>query len=83
LGLNSSIFDAISSLKAGQVSPVVSGPDGLRVFKLGERLDQKDEDVQAARDEARKALQQQKLQSKMQDYFTTELYKLHSVDKKI
>jgi parvulin-like peptidyl-prolyl isomerase len=81
--LNSSIFDAISSLKDGEVSTVVSGPDGFRIFRVDERLDQKEEDSEEARSQARKALQQQKLQTKMQDYFTIELYKLHSVDKKI
>ena len=57
---------------------------GFHVFLVEKRyVENADEEEEEIRTEVRKILANQKMQSKMQTYFSTELFKLHSVDKKI
>lgn len=84
------IRDAIQDLDTGDISDVVTTDQGLHLFMLEERTapeeDEEEESVDISaeeREQIRNALKQKRLESKMTEFFTTELYKLHSVDKKI
>lgn len=87
--LSQEIFDATLSLKEGEVSRPVESADGTRFFLVdkintNKAKEQKDPATLAAlRDDARKILQRRKLETKMQSFFSTELAKLHSIDRKI
>lgn len=83
--LNPQIFDAVFSLAEGEISEAVSSSAGLHVFWVEKRFGTtvENEGGAALRTEVRRRLEQDKLQEKMQMYFTTDLYKAHSVDKKI
>lgn len=82
--LSRDIFDAIFALKSGDVSAITSTPLGYHIFKLEDRLvsDQK-EDNQKVRDEVKKIIYDRKVQERMGSYFTNEIYKFHTVDRKI
>ncbi|MBX7137815.1 MAG: peptidylprolyl isomerase [Oligoflexia bacterium] len=81
--LSPEIVRAIKDLDDGEVSEPIHSGDGYHIFKVEERLESEEKEQQAEREEAKKTLQQQKVQAKAQDYFTAELFKLHSVDRKI
>lgn len=76
------LFDALFSLDEDEVSEVTELGSGLHLFKIEERLSD-DEDTDKVYEEAEKILKQQKAQERMSTYFTDELFKQHSVDKKI
>lgn len=78
------ISNAVTGLEEGAISQVTRSPAGLHLFRLDKRFVESGESqMEQLALEVRKVLEEQKLQSKMQTYFTTELFKLHSVDKKI
>lgn len=96
--LNPVIYDSIYKLEPGEVSEIAQSPAGYHLFLVEETEesevdserssdDSEEEDAGAPdeeqRERIRESLKQAKLESKLSDYFTTELYKLHSVDKKI
>ncbi len=85
--LDRQIFEAVSSLESGETSKPIKSPDGVRLFHVDERIEQKQEEVQEldaeTKEQIRKALEQEKLQSKIAAYINEELYKIHAVDKKI
>jgi peptidyl-prolyl cis-trans isomerase SurA len=92
--LSSEIFDAVFSLQTGETSPPVKTALGYQIFHVDSRTSTNDEDEDdieeaeqkrktALRDEARKVLMERKAQEKMSSYFLHDLYKAHSVDKKI
>lgn len=85
--LDRQIFEAVSALESGETSKPVKSPDGVRLFHVEERIEQKQEEVQEldaeAKEQIRKTLEQEKLQSKIAAYINEELYKIHAVDKKI
>ena len=83
--LDSTIFDAIFSLKAEDTSEIVKIPSGYAIYHLDQRFMEKDEDQNQAalEEEVRAQLKQQKLEMKLRTYFTSDLFKAHSVDKKI
>ena len=80
--LSPAIFEAVFPLKAGEVSSDVRTPEGIQIFRVDERIvPESAED--GAREAARQALYRQKLDSGMQGFFESELYKRYGVDKKI
>ncbi|MCB0333833.1 MAG: peptidylprolyl isomerase [Bdellovibrionales bacterium] len=82
--LSGEIFDAVFSLEEDQTSEIVHTNAGFHLFHLDERYREDSEEQQEQlRAEIRKTLEQEKLQSKMQTYFSSELYKLHAVEKKL
>lgn len=81
--LSPQTFDAVFSLREGQSSTPVAMPDGSRIFMLEKRYEEKAELDPALLDEVRKQLQDKKLQERMQTFFTQDLQKQHSVDRKI
>ena len=58
---------------------------GYAIYHLDQRFMEKDEDQNQAalEEEVRAQLKQQKLEMKLRTYFTSDLFKAHSVDKKI
>lgn len=91
--LSSEIFDAVFSLKEGTFTKAVETSQGIQIFFLEQRIGRKedgedDEDSaqdaqEAMRVEIKKLLQQQKTQERLSSYFVSDLYKNHSVDKKL
>lgn len=80
--LSSDIFQAIFELEEEQPSEIVLSDQGFHIFMVKERI--KDESKKAEIDQqVRKILERQKLDNKAQNYFLSELYRNHSVDRKI
>jgi peptidyl-prolyl cis-trans isomerase SurA len=81
--LSPAVFDAVFSTKPGEISPVVEGPDGLKVFYVEKRFVEQGEQPQELYDEVKKSMERAKLEEKVQEFFASGLQKNHSVDKKI
>ncbi len=84
--LSSDIFEAVSNLGTGETSPPVHSSQGYQIFHVVESYgasSSTNEENDKLREEIRKRLQRQKLDEKMGSYFTAELMKAHSVDRKI
>lgn len=86
--LSQEIFNAILSLKDGETSAAVESSDGARFFFVESRTTQESgaEDkskAEEARENARRILQRRKLEAKMQTFFTEDLAKMHTIDRKI
>jgi peptidyl-prolyl cis-trans isomerase SurA len=86
--LSSNIFDAVLSIDEGEHSKAVTSDDSTQFFFVEERIegsddsDEETDNSEARRDEARKAIQRRKTEEKVNSYFSTELEKNHSIDKK-
>lgn len=83
--LQSDIFDAVLALKPGELSKVVKTPAGVHIFQVLERFEedkQTHEVDNKLRDEVRRQLSQRKLENKMNAYFSADLAKAHSIDRK-
>lgn len=83
--LSSDIFEAVSALKAGETSKPIKTAQGYQIFMVVEQFTETDEsqDQDKIKEEVRKTLQRQKMAQKMSSFFTAELMKTHSVDRKI
>ena len=82
--LSSYIFEAVFNLEEGDISEPTSSSRGMHVFKVDERfVDDSDEAEEELQDEVRQVIKRQKLENLMRDYFTVDVFKNHSVDKKI
>jgi len=82
--LSPEIFDAVFALEPGSVSPVTRTARGYHLFWVEERFaPEKSAESDRLREEVRRTLLEQKNQSRMESFFTAELYKAHSVDRKI
>ena len=77
------MFDTVFSLKNGQVSDIVTSESGFHIFKLIERIGDGSEENSKLADEVRAILEKEKTARSVQDFFTQEIFKKHSVDKKI
>ena len=80
--LSQDIFDAVFNLQEETDSAVTVSDRGFHIFRIDKRSrdEQKSKEI---RDQVRAQLQQQKAQNKAQNFFLSELYRSHSVDKKI
>lgn len=82
--LSAEIFDAVFALKTGEVSPITRTPQGYHLFWVDERFDAADSaEAERLMDDVKRTLLEQKNRSRIDAYFSTELYKTHSVDRKI
>ena len=82
--LDPQIFETVFSLPAGQTSEVVRSAIGFHLFRVDDRMGaEKGGDETKVREEVMQILKQQKLELKLRNYFSTDLYNNHSVDKKI
>jgi peptidyl-prolyl cis-trans isomerase SurA len=80
--LSKPIFNAVLLLKAGQHSEIVETPRGFHIFRVEKRLNDESA-TETVRGEVRKRLQSVKVDEKLADFFTNELFKNYSVDKKL
>ncbi|NMC62815.1 MAG: hypothetical protein GYA55_06560 [SAR324 cluster bacterium] len=81
--LNAEIFDIVFPLKEGQISDIVEIGESFRIFKVEKRFGGTDKRDERLMNEARSEIQKKKMEDKFQTYFMDDLYKQHSVDKKI
>jgi peptidyl-prolyl cis-trans isomerase SurA len=82
--LSPKVFEALLSVKEGEVTPLVELPDGYRLFLVERRYLEKEKEVdESILSEVRKALTEKKLQERVQTFFTTDLMKLHTIDRKV
>jgi peptidyl-prolyl cis-trans isomerase SurA len=86
--LSPAIAEAVAPLRAGQHTPPLETPADIQMFFVEERLGKEDEDWDEAdeeklRDEVRKILQKQKTTERLDAFFKNDLYKNHSVDKRL
>jgi peptidyl-prolyl cis-trans isomerase SurA len=80
--LNPAIFGAIMTLEQGQYSKPVETELGCHIFLLEERFDN-EEHIAEIKSEIRKQLDRQKMEEKFQVFFVNDIYKNHSVERKI
>lgn len=76
------IADAVLLLEPGQTSQVVAGGQSLHIFRLDEKFDE-ESDTERLKAEVKDSLSKQKLQVKLENYFSIDLPKKHVVDRKI
>ena len=81
--LNPQLFDAIFALKDGETSQPQEFPDGVRIVLLERRYVEQEEDDAALKQDIKKQIERQKSETLVQNFFATEIFKNHSVDKKI
>jgi peptidyl-prolyl cis-trans isomerase SurA len=89
--LSSHIFDALLSVETGKYSKAISSAQDTQFFFVEERYSAKDSEddeedeasKESKREEARKAIQRRKTEEKLNAYFTLELNKNHTIDKKL
>lgn len=81
--LSADIFEATKDLDPGEVSEITPHESGLQIFRLESRLSGSESDREKVVEEVKRRLQIQKQQRKLQDFFTAELFKNHTVEKKI
>ncbi len=93
--LSPEIFDAIFSVNTGGVSSITKTGAGLHIFKVNDRLvnnsdsdddDENDESKKlesSLRAEVKKILLTQKTQEKMAGFYTNDIFKSHTIDRKI
>jgi len=82
--LEPAIFDAVFSLKVGEISNVVQTEVGFHIFKVENReIDNDQTKAKELRAEIEQILKQEKLESKLQEFFNVDLFTNHFVDRKI
>ena len=81
--LSQEISAAISGLQDGEVSKPVTTAQGVQIFQVVARASKEEQSEDKQREQAREALRQRKREGILSAYFENELYKHHSVDKKI
>ena len=79
------IFSALMHTQIGSTSEVVAGANqgGFTVYYVAARSTGSPEDIKALRERVKRELTQAKLAQQMEGMFQTELYKNHTIDKKI
>ena len=86
--LSGEIFDAVFSIEEGGHSKPIANDQGVQIFYVEQRFSAIDDDddeerQEAIRQEVKASLQKQKAQERMSSFFISDLYKSHSVDKKL
>jgi parvulin-like peptidyl-prolyl isomerase len=83
--LQGDIFDAVLKLDTKEHSEVIRSGGQFQILQVVERNKGKEEKSvpTQAREEAREFLARQKQEARMQSFFTTELLKSHTVDRKL
>ena len=80
--LTPEILEAISDLKDGEVAEPLKSEDGYRIFQLIKRVSLKAEKA-ALKKEIREKLRQEKVSAALQTFFMSDIYKRHTIDKKL
>lgn len=85
--LSPQILEAVYPLEAGQRTAPLRSERGAQIFFVEQRFSAIDDDEEAREEAVRKevkaSLQKQKSQERMSSFFINDLYKHHSVDKKL
>jgi parvulin-like peptidyl-prolyl isomerase len=81
--LSQEIFGAVLSLKDGDISETVANDIGIHLFKVNGRTKRDDTPSEEVMAKARSILEQEQAERRVATYFTSEIYKLHHVDKKV
>ena len=83
--LNQLVSDAVLLLDEGEHSKVVQSPLGFHIFYVEKIFEESknDSDSESLDLEAKKILQERKMQDKLHDYFRVKLLKKHAVDRKL
>ncbi len=81
--LNPAVAEAVLSLQAGEHSQVIRSASGFHVFEVEQRFGSEDEGVEELTTEVREMLEREKSQQWLQEFYTKDIFKLHSVDKKV
>lgn len=81
--LNHDILEAILALEEGKFSDVVRTTLGYQLFWVEKRFVEKVLEDEKLQQELKEVLKRRLIEGKLENYFTTELFKLHSVDRKI
>ena len=81
--LSPEIFDIVFPLKEGEVSKVAETGDSYRIFRMEKRFGAGEARDERLVEEVRAELTRAKMEEKFNSFFMTDLYKQHSVDKKI
>lgn len=86
--LSPAIAEAVGPLRAGQHTPPLETPGDIQIFFVEERVGNEAEnaeevDEEKLKDEVRQILQKQKTKERLDAFFKNELYKNHSVDKRL
>lgn len=79
--LSPAIQDTILLLKAGETSEKVESDSQISYFHVDERLS--GNTTETVKEDIRRMLENQKMQEKLNKYFTLDIYKKHAVEKKI
>lgn len=84
--LSPAISEAVSGLEKGKYSKPVESESDVQIFFVEQRFlgsDDSDEAEEALRAEVRQILQKQKTKDRLSTYFVEDLFKNHSVDKRL
>lgn len=79
--LNSDFFDALLSVKSGQFSEPVETDGGIHIFKVEERIFIKDTKDETLLKNIKNEIKSTKMQEKLRNYFTKEIYKEHVIER--
>lgn len=83
--LSDEIKENVSNLEVGKFSQVIEMSDAYRLFYLEARYEEGETSTASSqnKEQLRKELENHKLETKFQEFFTVELPKLHKVDRKV
>lgn len=81
--LDEDIMNAISGIEDGKFSNIIPSPEGYRIIKVESRKKADDQVSEDMNEQARKSLENKKIEDKLSSFFTIELPKLHTVDRKL
>lgn len=79
--LSPAVQDTILLLKAGETSEKVENDSQIYFFHVEERLS--GDTTETVKEDVRRMLENQKMQEKLNKYFTLDIYKKHSIEKKV
>ena len=80
--LSAEMSDVLHGLEPGEISTPFESAVGYHIFRIDESF-QEDGENDKLRSEIRTLIEQKKIEEKLGNFFTVELYKNHSVEKKI
>jgi peptidyl-prolyl cis-trans isomerase SurA len=80
--LSGDIFNAVSSLSKGEISKIVDTENAYYIFKVNDK-DIQDKPTESEKKAAREQLEEESIKEAVNDYFSKEIYKNYSIEKKI
>ncbi|MGI6680367.1 MAG: SurA N-terminal domain-containing protein [Bdellovibrionota bacterium] len=80
--LSSEIFNAVSNLKEGETSKIIDMANTYCIFKVNSK-DAAKEPTEEERKKAREKIEEERLKDDINSYFSKEIFKNYTIDKKI